>query len=69
MEHRKCISQWLNSALLCTNGIGGSILSAPLAFQIHPVLGHLLNIIASTHGEHIEAIPEGHYRGRKTAVI
>lgn len=46
----------------CTNFI--SVAHSLPAFQIHPSLGHLSNIIASTHGKHIESILDGHYRGR-----
>lgn len=56
---RLCLCSLMHKFHLCL-----SILSFPSCFQIHPSLGHLSNIIASTHGKHTEAILEGHYRGR-----
>lgn len=56
---RLCLCSLMHKFHLCL-----SILSFPSCFQIHPSLGHLSNIIASTHGKHTEAIRDGHYRGR-----
>lgn len=52
-------------SVLCTDFISVTPSSHSLpAFQMHPSLGQLLNIIVSIHGKHIEVILDGHYRGR-----